>query len=82
MKYNVISSDGHVGLAYLPPELFIENASPGLVGRMPKVVDKGEGPEWWADSRQTVEKNLGRVGDPGPRRKVVCENAGRLYGFL
>ena len=49
MKYEVISSDGHVDLAYLPPELFVENASAHLVDRMPRVVDKGEGPEWWAD---------------------------------
>ena len=49
MKYEVISSDGHVDLAYLPPELFVENASAHLVDRMPRVVDKGEGPEWWAN---------------------------------
>ena len=49
MNYEVISSDGHVDLAYLPPELFVENASAHLVDRMPRVVDKGEGPEWWAN---------------------------------
>ena len=35
----------------------------------------------WPDSRQVLEQDLGQL-DEGIRRKVVCENAGRLYGFI
>ncbi len=35
----------------------------------------------WPDSKQIIRKNLGSL-DERVRRKVVCENAGRLYGFL
>ena len=34
----------------------------------------------WPDSREYVQKELGHL-PPDVRRKVVCENAGRLYGF-
>ncbi|HXJ81656.1 MAG TPA: amidohydrolase family protein [Candidatus Methylomirabilis sp.] len=34
----------------------------------------------WPDSREYVEKELGHLPED-VRRKVVCENAGRLYGF-
>ena len=36
----------------------------------------------WPDSRETIEYNLKGLADPAVRRKVVCENAGRLYGFI
>jgi uncharacterized protein len=35
----------------------------------------------WPDSKLVTEKNLGPLGDR-IRRKVTCENAGRLYGFM
>ena len=35
----------------------------------------------WPDSKQIIRENLGNL-DERVRRKVVCENAGRLYGFL
>jgi len=34
----------------------------------------------WPDSREYVQKELGHL-PADVRRKVVCENAGRLYGF-
>jgi len=34
----------------------------------------------WPDSREYVQKELGHL-PPDVRRKVVCENAGKLYGF-
>jgi uncharacterized protein len=34
----------------------------------------------WPDSREYVQKELGHL-PSDVRRKVVCENAGRLYGF-
>jgi predicted TIM-barrel fold metal-dependent hydrolase len=35
----------------------------------------------WPDSQEFIEKELGHL-PPATRRKVVCENAGRLYGFI
>ena len=35
----------------------------------------------WPDSRETIERNLGKL-DAGMRHKLVYENAGKLYGFL
>jgi predicted TIM-barrel fold metal-dependent hydrolase len=34
----------------------------------------------WPDSREYIDKELGHL-PAGVRRKVVCENAARLYGF-
>lgn len=34
----------------------------------------------WPDSREFIENELGHLSD-GVRRKIVCENAARLYGF-
>ena len=35
----------------------------------------------WPDSRLTIEQDLGRL-DERRRQKIICENAGKLYGFL
>jgi predicted TIM-barrel fold metal-dependent hydrolase len=35
----------------------------------------------WPDSQEFIQKELGHLA-PATRRKVVCENAGRLYGFI
>jgi predicted TIM-barrel fold metal-dependent hydrolase len=35
----------------------------------------------WPDSQEFIQKELGHL-PPATRRKVVCENAGRLYGFI
>ena len=36
----------------------------------------------WPDSLETIEFSLKGLEDETARRKVVCENAGRLYGFI
>ncbi len=36
----------------------------------------------WPDSLETIEFNLKGLEGESVRRKVVCENAGKLYGFL
>ena len=35
----------------------------------------------WPDSREFIERELGGVSD-ALRRKITCDNAGRLYGFF
>ena len=50
MDYKVISADCHVDLIWLPPELFVENASAALKERMPHVVEGEKGPKWVASN--------------------------------
>jgi predicted TIM-barrel fold metal-dependent hydrolase len=61
MRYEVISADCHVDLCWLPPELFTENASAAMRGRMPYVADGPNGRRW------TTKKgaNLGLVNGVG-----------------
>jgi len=35
----------------------------------------------WPDSTEVIEKELGHL-PAKTRRKIVCENAGRLYGLI
>lgn len=35
----------------------------------------------WPDSREYIERELGHL-PAGVHRKIVCENAGKLYGFI
>jgi len=35
----------------------------------------------WPDSQEYIQRELGHVA-PDVRRKIVCENAGKLYGFI
>ncbi len=46
MEYHVISADWHIGLPWLPPDLFSANASKSLKDRMPYVTDGEMGPVW------------------------------------
>jgi predicted TIM-barrel fold metal-dependent hydrolase len=34
----------------------------------------------WPDSQEYIQRELGAL-PPATRRKIVCENAARLYGF-
>src|SRR5215510_14044021 len=46
MRYEMISADCHLDLCWLPPDLFVENASPELRDRMPYVTEGPKGPRW------------------------------------
>ena len=51
MEYNIISSDGHIDLEFLAPDLFISNAPAGWREKMPQVVETEEGFEWRASGK-------------------------------
>src|ERR1700756_4807770 len=53
MKYDVISADSHLDLIWLPPDLFISNASAAFKARMPYVTDGPRGKEWVTKSGAT-----------------------------
>ena len=46
MRYEMISADCHLDLCWLPPDLFVTQASPELRDRMPYVTDGPKGPVW------------------------------------
>ena len=46
MQYKCISADSHVDLCWMPPTLFVEEATPAMKERMPYVVDGPDGPFW------------------------------------
>ena len=51
MEYNVISSDGHVDLHFLPGDLFTSNAPAAWRDRMPRIVESEKGLDWVADGK-------------------------------
>lgn len=50
MRQRAISGDSHIDLSWLPPTLFVENASAELKSRMPFVVESDDGPRWTTHS--------------------------------
>ena len=46
MRYEMISADCHIDLCWLPPDLFVENASSAWKDRMPYVTEGPKGPAW------------------------------------
>src|SRR3989442_11851689 len=46
MRYEMISADCHIDLCWLPPDLFVTNASTEWPDRMPHEVDAPKGPRW------------------------------------
>jgi uncharacterized protein len=50
MDYQIISADCHIDLIWLPPELFVDNASAALKDRMPFVRESRRGPVWVSNS--------------------------------
>jgi len=61
MQYRRISADCHLDLPWLPPELFVENASRELRDRMPYVEEGPDGPYWVTKAGV----NMGLVGGTG-----------------
>src|SRR5579859_5663460 len=45
-KYKCISADSHLDLNWLPPDLFVANASREMKDRMPFVTESPDGPLW------------------------------------
>src|SRR5262245_62787019 len=46
MRYTRISADCHIDRPWMPPDLFISNATTALKDRMPYVADGPDGPFW------------------------------------
>ena len=73
MSYNRISADCHLDLIWLPPDLFVSEASAGLKGRMPYVADGPDGPRWVANSGATFGLRAGSARrGPSTSRASSC----------
>ncbi|TMJ42912.1 MAG: hypothetical protein E6G90_18550, partial [Alphaproteobacteria bacterium] len=48
MQYRRISADCHLDMPWMPPDLFVSEASRELKDRMPYVEDGPQGPQWVA----------------------------------
>ena len=46
MHYQRISADCHLDMPWMPPDLFVSEASNELRDRMPYVADGPDGPQW------------------------------------
>src|SRR5262245_662939 len=46
MRYEMISADCHIDLCWLPPDLFVSQASSTWKDRMPYVAEAATGPQW------------------------------------
>ena len=75
MRYNRISADCHLDMPWMPPTLFVENASRELKDRMPYVTDGPDGPMWVTKSGANfgLKNGVGPSGAklvPGQNRRV------------
>ena len=66
MHYEVISADCHIDLCWLPPDLFVSQASADLRNRMPFVQDGPLGPYWStrAGAQLGLVNGMGSMGRP------------------
>lgn len=84
MKYDRISADSHVDLCWLPPDLFVSEARPGMKDRMPYVVDGPDGPYWTCKNGMSfgLKNGVGPSGAkyvPGQHERADLMAATNLY---
>ncbi|PYN04378.1 MAG: hypothetical protein DME07_03575 [Candidatus Rokuibacteriota bacterium] len=93
MEYQVISADCHIDMK--PRELWrcqgysTYQHEPSVAPMIPLIGEDNImwGSDYphpdgiWPDSQKWIAADLGGV-SPAVQRKIVCENAGKLYGLL
>ena len=72
MEYRRISADCHIDLCWMPPELFVSEASAGFRDRMPYVTDGPNGPYW--TSRNGVSFGLKNGVGPSGQKYVAGQH--------
>jgi predicted TIM-barrel fold metal-dependent hydrolase len=65
VRYDTISADCHVDLIWLPPDLFVQNASPAMRDRMPYVTDGPRGGKIWVTKKGAFLGNMNAMGSAG-----------------
>ena len=76
MDYRIISADCHIDMTWMPGTLWVDNAPAKWRDQVPQVRETPDGPRWYAEGKELESVS------PAVQRKIVCENAGKLYGFL
>jgi len=84
MHYNRISADSHVDLCWLPPDLFVSEASAGMKDRMPYVTEGPDGPFWTCKGGTSfgLKNGVGPAGakyEPGKHARADLMAATNLY---
>ncbi len=77
MGYNIISGDSHIDLRFMPEDLFVSNAGPGMRDRMPRVVETAAGRRWTATGT-----DLGVVGQAVDQRTFSTEMGTRWNAMI
>ncbi len=84
MQYNRISADCHIDLPWMPPDLFVTEATPAMKERMPYVTDGPDGPYWTARNGMSfgLKNGVGPAGqkyEPGKHARADLMAATNLY---
>ena len=75
-KYNIVSADSHLDLAYLPSDTFTSRVPDAWRDRVPRAIDNENGRAWVAGEHG--EHKLGRLGGSTcrNRRNIRMEEVG------
>ena len=84
MEYKRISADCHIDLCWMPPNLFVDEASQGMKERMPFVTDGPDGPYWTCKNGTSfgLKNGVGPAGAkyvPGAHARADLMAATNLY---
>ena len=84
MEYKRISADSHIDLCWMPPELFVSEASSAMKARMPYVKDGPDGPYWTCRNGRSLglKNGVGPAGQkyvPGQHARADLMAATNLY---
>jgi predicted TIM-barrel fold metal-dependent hydrolase len=84
VHYNRISADSHIDLCWMPPTLFVEEATAAMKARMPYVVDGPDGPYWTAKNGASfgLKNGVGPAGakyEKGKHARADLMAATNLY---
>ncbi len=84
MRYRRVSADSHLDLPWMPPELFVSEATQALKERMPYVTDGPDGPRWVTKGGASfgLQNGVGPAGHkyvPGKHARVDVMAGTGLY---
>ena len=84
MEYKRISADCHIDLCWMPPNLFVDEATPAMKERMPFVTDGPDGPYWTCKNGTSfgLKNGVGPSGAkyvPGAHARADLMAATNLY---
>ena len=84
MEYKRFSADCHIDLCWMPPTLFVDEATPAMKDRMPYVTEGPDGPYWTCKNGTSfgLKNGLGPSGAkyiPGTHARADIMAATNLY---